>query len=248
MLPSADAATVAFAEVASFIHYFVDTSGPDALPKVLAALKKGASTNDALKQVSGADLPAWDVKWRAYVAAQRPASTQESLGLSAGGGHGTMLRELRERGRLAELLGARQHPSEAITELDTVAQHAGRAGSLGLPAAVAEDPSFHWLRARLLEDAGRREQAQTEGLMADPARVEAPYGPWWAMRGRWALLRSDVPVATDSFASAVALDPLGVEAACGTLDAAGPPAPPPFADPALCAAARAYPDAPYDGQ
>jgi hypothetical protein len=248
MLPSADAATVAFAEVASFIHYFIDTSGPDALPRVLAALKKGESTNDALKEVSGADLPVWDLKWRAYVAAQRPASSQELLGLGADVPHGAPLRELRERGRLAELLGGRQHPSEALMELDAVTKHAGRAGDAGLPAAVAEDPSFLWLRARLLEDAGRREEAQTEGLVGDPAHVEAPFGPWWATRGRWALLRHDDPQAIDSFESAVAVDPLGAEAACGTLEAAGPPAPPPFADPALCAAARAYPDAPYDGQ
>jgi hypothetical protein len=248
MLPSADAATVAFAEVASFIHYFVDTSGPDALPKVLAALKKGESTNDALGHITGADLPAWDVKWRAYVAAQRPASTQELFGAEAGGVHGNPLRELRERGRLAELLGARQHPAEALLELDAAAKHAGGAGDSDLPAAVAQDPSFHWLRARLLEDAGRREEAQSEGLLADPARVEAPFGPWWATRGRWALLRNDAAVATDSFGTAVALDPLSAEAACGTLEAAGPPAPPPFADPALCTAARAYPDAPYDGQ
>jgi hypothetical protein len=120
------------------------------------------------------------------------------------------------------------------------------AGELGLPVAVEGDPSFHWLRARLLEDAGRGEEAW--GLVADPARVEAPYGPWWATRARWELLRGDTPVATKSFGAAVALDPFGVEAACGTLDASAGPAPPPLADPALCAAARAYPDAPYDGQ
>ena len=249
MLPSADAATVAFAEVASFIHFFIETSGAPALPKLLAALKKGESTDEGLAHVSGSDLPAWDRKWRAYVGAQRPAPAQELSGIAVEGGHAGSLRELRERGRLAELLGQRLHPEQALIELDAAAKGEkgeAKAGESGLPVVVEGDPSFHWLRARLLEDAGRREEVW--GLVADPARVEAPYGPWWATRARWALLRADTPVATESFGAAVALDPLGVEAACGTLDPSTGPAPPPFADPALCAAARAYPDAPYDGQ
>ena len=73
MLPSADAAMVAFAEVTSFIKYFVESSQPDAMPKLLLALRTAKSADDALKEVSGETLAQWDVKWRAQLA-KRPTS------------------------------------------------------------------------------------------------------------------------------------------------------------------------------
>jgi hypothetical protein len=245
MLPSADMAMVAFAEVSSFVHFFVQTEGPDALPKLLAALKEGRSTDEALVQVSGSDLDAWDGKWRTYVAAQRHAPLPELFGLGGEGPPPAELRDLRERSRLAELLAERGHPAEALTELGPLAQ----IGPTGAPSAarsygiLAGDPSFRWLRGRLLEDAGRREEGAW--LVSDPADVVSPFGPWWAMRGRWALLRTDSDLATDSLREAVSVDPLGPEAACGALGKDPPVA---SADPALCAAARAYPVPAFDSE
>jgi hypothetical protein len=243
MLPSADMATVAFAEVSSFVQYFVQSEGPDALPKLLGELKAGASTDAALTSVSGADLAAWDKRWRAYVDVQHRAPVPELFGLGGGGAPPGRLREVRERSRLAELLAGRDHPAQALVELDQV----GLAASPVAPeayAALAGDPSLRWLRGRLLEETGRRQDGAW--LVADPADVVASFGPWWAMRGRWAALRGDAGLAAESFAAAVGVDPLWPEAACGAIHLSDPPAP--ASDPALCAAARAYPTSPFEGE
>lgn len=219
MLPSADAAMVAFAEVTSFIKYFVESSAPDALPKLLVALRGAKSADDALHDVSGERLAQWDVKWRAQLAkhAKEPLSPMFGLGGTPPG-----LGDSRERSRLAELLAGRKHAAEALVELDKI------------PAEMLGDPSLRYLRARVLEATENTKQA--EALVDDPKAWMAGYGPCWAMRGRLARARGDAPLADTSFSEAMAHDPFGIEAACQTLPD-GPDAPAAQGAP-LCAAAR----------
>lgn len=226
MLPSADAAFVAFAEVTSFVRYFATTSSPDALPRLLLELRRrktGRSTVDeALTEVGGTDLKGWDVKWRAYIAS-RPRETLPGI-LGIGGAPPAPLRDMHERVRLAELLVGRSHPSEAVQELDLIK---------ATDAMV--DPSLRYLRARSLELAGRGKEA--EPLVADPKEVLVSYGPWWAIRGRWARDRGDSQgVGEPSFVEAVAADPFDIECACQSLDENATP-PDPMGK-ALCDAAR----------
>jgi hypothetical protein len=219
MLPSADAAMVAFAEVTSFIKYFIEVSAPDALPRLLVALRAASSVDDALKQVSGETLAQWDVKWRAQLArrAKEPLSALFGLGAGPPG-----LADSRERSRLAELLMGRKHAPEALTELDKI------------PVDMLADPSLRYLRARVLEASENAKQA--EALVEDPKLWMAAYGPCWAIRGRLARAHGDETMAEMSFAEAVSHDPFGIEAACQALPE-GPDAPPPQGGP-LCAAAR----------
>jgi len=257
MLPSADAATVAFAEVTSFVQYYVDNGGDGALRQLLAQLRLGRSPDEALVAASGADRKSWDARWRAAVASRpheplpalfglgsapaRPGSIEESRGEDA------RLRELRDRTRLAELLLARRSSNAplALGELDRIA------ATSGLPAAgergvASGDPSIRWLRARALEEAGRR--AEGEPLVADPKQVLASYGSWWALRGRWARLRGgpgDEALAGSSFFEAIAADPLNPEAACETIDPTAPARDP--ANQSLCDAARARAEPPFGG-
>ncbi|MCL2450841.1 MAG: hypothetical protein FWD17_18005, partial [Polyangiaceae bacterium] len=74
MLPSADAATVAFAEVTSFVRFYVERGGPTALASLFRALRDGKDPNAALAAVSGADLKAWDGLWRAMLEARAGAA------------------------------------------------------------------------------------------------------------------------------------------------------------------------------
>ncbi|MDF2693872.1 MAG: hypothetical protein K0S65_2255 [Labilithrix sp.] len=87
MLPSADAAMVAFAEVTSFVRFFVESQPEGALAKLLVALRTAKSVDDALKQVSGETLPQWDTKWRAHLAhkSKEPLSPLYGLGDSPKG-------------------------------------------------------------------------------------------------------------------------------------------------------------------
>jgi Peptidase MA superfamily len=244
MLPSADAASVAFAEVTSFVRFYVQSQGDDALSRLLAKFREGAEPSQALSAASGTDLKGWDAKWRASMAMEPRLRERGPLPLLLGGGiePGAIdrWRKLRDRSRLAELLLARGHAAEALTELDRDGN--GNAIQRSSTAPEAADPGVRWLRARALESAGKREEG--EWLVSDPMQVLSSYGPWWAIRGRWARLGSDEVRASQSFAEAVAADPLDPEAACETLDSEAGPADP--AKASLCAAARSAAGPPFD--
>jgi hypothetical protein len=233
MLPSADDAMIAFAEVTSFVRFYADTQdalpgeGGTALPKLLHALSEpGTSADAALVSMSGADLKAWDERWRAHIAAaprtpippfflEDPKHDRPEL---------ARLREERDRSRLADLLVARGHAGEAAQELDRIPAEVGKT-----------DPSMRWLRGRVLEAAGRRNEGTS--LVADSHEVASSYGPWWALRGRWARADGDEGTAVTSFEAALADDPLDPESACEAIDTTGLPTNPERAP--LCAAARA---------
>jgi hypothetical protein len=227
MLPSAEAAMVAFSEVTSFVRYFADHSERDALPRLLGALKSGQTVDDALKSVSGKDLPAWDVEWRAYLAKRPKEPLSAAYGLGAPPKN---LREARERIRLAELLLAEGHPREALREMSTVTDE------------LLADPSVRALRGRALEAQNRHEEAFP--LVADPKDVMASHAPWWALRGRALFGRGDLPGANAAFLEGLGEDPFNAEVSCRSAPSdassaafvadAGGGAP----DPGLCAAAK----------
>lgn len=236
MLPSAEAAGVAFAEVTSFIRFFVETAGPGALPRLLEAFKEGKESNAALQGVSGADLREWEARWRAYIGLRPRRSALEAFGLAGDAMSPEVFRDMRDRSRLAQLLLSRGHPQGALDELDRI----GPAGA----ARGAVDPAFRWLRGRALEMAGRGEEA--DPLVADPAQVTSSYGPWWALRGRRARTRSDETAAGLAFFWGLSADPLEPEVACEAVQDVGEagltdagPWPSASAQGPLCAAARA---------
>jgi hypothetical protein len=164
------------------------------------------------------------------------------LGLGGPEGETDKLRDLRERSRLADLLLSRGHAAEALRELDRIKLASSPVGPDAWGAAMG-DPSLRWLRARALELAARREEG--EPLVSDPAQVVSAYGPWWAVRGRWARLRGDEQTAAASFVEAVAADPLEPEAACETVEPNAVPSD--LAKQNLCAAARARREPPFGG-
>ncbi len=276
MLPSADAATIAFAEVTSFVRFYADsqaegrqdgggaggTSGGGALANLFAELRDGKDPDEALLAASGADLKAWDARWRAYLATRPPVPVPMMLGLGKAheGPHEVdSLRDLRDRTRLAQLLMARSHAPEALKELDRIELTHAPVANEGWDRAMG-DPSIRWLKGRALEETGRR--ADGEPLMADPSQVLSSYGPWWATRGRWARDRGDEATAASSFGEAVAADPFGPEGACESLDVpvdppangpsrpdrgtAAPGSPPAASSAPLCAAARQTGEPPFD--
>jgi hypothetical protein len=228
MLPSADAAMVAFAEVTSFVRYFADTGGADALPNLLHAVRTAADTDTALRDSSGADLHTWDARWRAHLATSPPPKLSGIFGLLGDASPGN-LHELRDRVRLAQLLYGREHAAAAEVELDRVQGELSR-----------HDPSVRSLRAHVKAALGQRAGAKEE--VGDPAVVASTFGPWWAIRGRLQREDGEGTEAEASFVEAVSTDPLDVEAACEVDDSErevvddGAPETPARA---LCLAARA---------
>jgi hypothetical protein len=205
----------------------------------------GSTPDSALLAASGADLKAWDERWRAYIAAQPAAPLPPLFGLADPGsdhGYADKLRDLRDRSRLAQLLLSRSHPAAGVDELDHIELARSPVSHEGWQRAMS-DPSVRWLRGRALEEAGRR--VEGESLVADPRQVLSAYGPWWAMRGRWARLNADEATAVPSFLEGISSDPFDVEAACEATDpessaAAASRSP-------LCAAALARHEPPFEG-
>lgn len=116
----------------------------------------------------------------------------------------------------------RDHAADAVTELEPLG-----------PEAWA-DASLRHLRGRAFEASGS--VSVVEASLGEPKDVASSYGPWWAIRGRFARTRGDGPAADGYFMEAVAQDPLDEESACETLDPASSPAAPAAKD--LCEAAR----------
>ncbi len=191
MLPSADQAMVAFAEVTSFVRYLGAQAGDPAIQNLLAALRAGAKIDAAMTASTGSDLHGWDGKWRAYLAtlgATPPAALTFAETKDA--------RTMREKVRLAELLLGRGHDVDAATELDAVS------------GAMLSDPNVRYLKARALE---KKSTDDARRVLGEPAEVFTSYAPWWAIRGR---LATDGAERATDFAEAVAQDPFDVEAAC----------------------------------
>jgi hypothetical protein len=243
MLPSANAALVAFAEVTSFVRYYAANAGDDALPKLLKVLRDGKEPDAALAEASGTDLKGWDVRWRAYLASRPHEPLPAIYGLGTGATddkqaddkpdphYAADLRDLRDRSRLAELLLARDHAGEAIAELDRLKLSSAQARD-----HLLTDPSLRSLRAHALDAAGRTEEARP--LLADPNELPASYGPWWAIRGRLARARGEENVADPSFVESVAADPFGPEGVCEGITKDSTPTDPKQRP--LCDAARAW--------
>ena len=255
MLPSADSAMIAFAEVTSFVGFYADAEdarvGGGALPRLLRLLAEPDSSPDrALLAASGADLKAWDDRWHAYVASAPRAPLPAFFGLGepkVDRHERDQARDFRDRTRLAQLLMSRGHAEEALQELDRIELarpppgHANAASEAWQEAV--NDPGARWLRGRALEAAGRPRDGRP--LVADTNAVVASFGPWWALRGRWARADGDEELAASSFEEALSADPLDAEVACETIDPAQ--APGDGLKALLCAAARARREPPFDG-
>lgn len=270
MLPTADAARVAFAEVTSFVGFYLEQQGAGALPRLFQELKNGKDPDAALIVSSAADFKTWDARWRAFVASRPRVPLPPLLSLGAEDPtrrHSDLaaMRELRDRARLAELLLARDHPAEALDELghidagiergtgDASNTMGGNGGAGPITAKnqpdvreAVTDPSIVWLHGRALEMLGRSSELMP--LVSEADRVASSYGPWWALRGRWAAALGDAAAASDSFSEGLAADPLDLEVACGTVDASALPVSLSTAlDQSLCDAARARGEPPFDG-
>jgi hypothetical protein len=222
MLPSADAASIAFAEVSSFVEYWIQKNGKTALRLLFSDLKGLPShdPNAALVSVSGYDLPAWILRWQDSLrrsepphpgAPNRAAPEPESAALAR---DEELYRELtgqdaphtapidaRERARrlrVSELLFARGAPALTIDRLRQAL------------ASDPRDPNVRWRLGRSLVAAGREPEGAP--LFQSYEGLESPSAGWFALEGRYERARN--APSGDAFDFAVALDPYLEDAAC----------------------------------
>jgi glutaredoxin len=219
MLPTAEEAAVAFAEVTSFIRYWTKEVGDDGLPRLVVRLKTAPRAEDvdkAIQEVSGADLAGWDKKWRAHLASV-PHDLPPDLAPGAVIPHAA---EIGKRSRLGDLFEARGHHQAAAVEL-------GRA-----QAFVPADATLRaWLAVSLL---GTSDRANAAMLVEKVEDVHSRYGRWWSLHG---LLHPEK--ADDAFALGMAQDPLDPWVSCE--EKAPPDLPNDPIRRAICEAARRAP-------
>jgi hypothetical protein len=222
MLPTAEEASVAYAEVSSFINYWIKEVGPEGLPQLVLRLKSASDNADvdkAIKDVSGEGLSGWDKRWRAHIATV-PRDLAPDLAPGAAIPHAA---DVAKRVRLGQLLDARGHHKAAVIELS-------RAQPL-----VPADASLRAYLAAAHLGAGAREAASP--LVEKIEDIHGRYGRWWSLHG---LLHPEPPPRVDhSFALGIAVDPFSPHVACEVKPAPDLPADPIRA--ALCDAARKIP-------
>lgn len=196
MLPTPEAASTAYAEVQSFMSYFISEQG-DAALRLLFTDLKGLSLDDpnsALRSVTGYDLETWNRRWQRHLLASRFGLTQPA---SAAAPHGFDARDLSRRTRLGDLLLDSGFGTEAALTL--------------APGVSGSEPVY---RARVARaELARRDSAEAARRLGVETEIDGLFGPWFGLRGRL-LEKSDARAAERSFGLGLASDPLAEEVAC----------------------------------
>ena len=220
MLPSPQQAMIAFAEVSSFIDFWVARAGDRALPKLLEAIRDappGGDAGEAISTVSGVTLGDWEKRWRAWLASQPHKPPPE---LSPARGHGAA-REVARRSRLGELLLLRGHHRQAAIELE-------RAHTLL--------PSDATVRCNYVDaHTGLGQHFEAARLVAQPKHIRLPIGRWWSLHAAF----EGTAALPNAWQESIAHDPLNPAVACRELPVGELPTNP--IQRALCEAARREP-------
>ncbi len=166
MLPSPEQAFVAFAEVSSFVAFWVQKNGDASLPKLLAELRDmtpGTEVSAAIKSVSGKNLAEWDQQWRAHLVTKNPVLPPA---LAPGTPFPDGATVARHR-RLGELLLGRSHYHAAEHQLGAA------------QALYANDAGVRCLFADALRGQGR--EARAAMLFEEPKDIYHANGRWWSL-------------------------------------------------------------------
>jgi hypothetical protein len=210
MLSSGDAARIAFAEVSSFIDFFIERNGKAALRALFLDMRSAKSDVAALKSVSGYSLVEWQVLYRKRLTERFADAELPDPGDGLLGGV-----ELYRGERTVELLDLGQHPAAAA--------------QFGAPllAQGGRDPELRFLVGRAAKLSGREDG---RALVGDLSQVNAPHAGHLVLlsqrhefpefsseKGDPAVIsggQEPLPSGEELIAQARALDPLLLEVAC----------------------------------
>lgn len=204
MLPTPEAAATAYAEVQSFVGYFVRERG-DAALRLLFADLKGLANDDpssALRSVTGYDLEQWNLLWQKSLL-EAPSETSEPARPSTGAP--VDARDLARRVRLGDLLLHAGYGQEAASVLS--------------PGVAGGSPSYRFRVARA--ELAKKDPQQAAKRLGVETEIDGLYGPWFGLRGRL-LEAADPAGAARAFALGLASDPLAEEVACEGRFSLGP--------------------------
>lgn len=193
MLPSPEAAGISYAEVESFMDFWIRTNGRAALTMLLLDLK-GQQSRDAdevMLGVSGYPLGYWIARWQTFL---RELPAAEATKPTFDG-------NFRGAFRLGDLMAER-------AQGDLAEKYFARA------VAVAEQQPvlrYRWAAAQLGEGKPQDEVRKSLGELPQLAGL---HGGWLGLHGQVLRLVQQQDLAEASFRLGVAIDPYSVEVAC----------------------------------
>lgn len=203
MLPTPQAAAIAYAEVQSFMDFWIAQNGNGAFTLMLMDMR-GLGTRDAdaaMASATGYPLRYWIARWQQHLRGQ-PDPVANDANLDRDPPQAEVIKNL----RVGDLLRARGHAAGASVFLDAAAKQ-----SPGVPGAT-----FRAAGNRLaLGEFGRASE-----LLGSLEQSTALHGGWLGLKGRTAKEAGDTTSASHLFELALAIDPLGVEAACEGISSA----------------------------
>jgi hypothetical protein len=239
LLPTPEAASIAFAEVASFVEWWIGENGSSALHLLLADLQGIGSDDAAMKSVTGWPVAAWIERWRRALLERFVETDRRREAVPRRAHHDAF--DLARRTRLGDLLWRRGHGAPAAAELAPALEANERAAAL------------RWRLGRAWRAAGETQRARQMVQRFDD--VHGLHGGWCALHAWFLSKDGDAAAAENAFGLARAIDPFSEAVACrGELRMPGaapphdggavPPLPIGPAERALCEAARRGPPDP----
>ncbi|HET9960007.1 MAG TPA: hypothetical protein VFQ61_36190 [Polyangiaceae bacterium] len=207
MLPTPEAASIAFAEVTSFVEYFVRQAGEPALRLLFADLRGVRSPDQALTSVTGYPLPIWNQRWQAALG-QIPETPERSPFVVE------HARDVARRAVLSDLLLQRGHAVAALMEVEPTVTVPTRPGASARATAAApqRDPQLRHRAARAALLAGDGDRAAA--LLGTESEIASVHGPWFGVRGRLLRQHGDGVGAERAWSLGIAADPFAQETAC----------------------------------
>ena len=198
MLPTPEAAGIAFAEVTSFMQFFIEQNGEPALRLLFSDLRGNgpAGAEAALLSVTGYGLSEWNARWQRFLRQPVKPGVEPPLHPVAPRAQGDAGRRV----RLADLLAGRGYGRESASQVEP------------LLTSLARLPQVRARAASGLYAAG--EDAAAEHALGTVAEIDGLYGPWFALAGRGFKRRGQATEADSAFTLGLSADPLSEEVAC----------------------------------
>ena len=194
LLPTPRAAAIAYAEVESFMDFWIEQQGREAFALLMADMK-GMRTREVdlvMTSVSGYPLRYWIEAWKRHLLSQ-PEPEAEAEPLASAGG---AVRQV----RLGDLCWRRGHCSVADGYFEQAVQAGGDKPAVRQRAA---------LTALALE-----QNELAEARLGNLQQVSNLHGGWLGIQGRLLKERGQSEPAEAAFDLGVAIDPFGQVAAC----------------------------------
>ena len=208
LLPSQDDATLAFAQVSTFMNTFVTTHGERALRDAFSQIGHGADARDALGRAASARFAELERTWKAALPKAVPANAPRKLARRFRSGSSdtpdesqdVAVSEARRFLRIGDLLWSRQHPRSAMLEYEKAQR------------ADADDPIVAARLARSALEAG--DPARSVAAL-DPLLSRYPeHAPTHAVRGAALHELGRLPEARSALLEAVRINPFDPDPHC----------------------------------